>query len=231
MERANAPTLKDKTFKLYDVVSMLFVAVYLISQVASAKLFSFGPFQFPGAIIIFPFSYIFGDILTEVYGYARTRRTIWIGFFSAVLMAVTFWVVEKLPPAAGWLNQEAYEKILGIVPRVVLGSIVGYWVGEFVNSFVMAKLKIFTEGKHLWTRTIGSTLAGQAFDTAAFVLIAFSSMMPFPVLLKLSLSVYVFKVVYETVATPLTYAIVGYLKRIEGIDIYDRGTNFSPFRF
>lgn len=231
MDRVDAPTLTNKTFKFYDVVSMLFVAVYLISQVTSAKLFALGPFQFPGAIVIFPISYIFGDILVEVYGYARTRRTIWVGFVSAILMAATFWLVEKLPSAPGWLNQEAYEKILGIVPRVVLGSVVGYFVGEFVNSFVMAKLKVFTDGKHLWMRTISSTLVGQAFDTIAFVLIAFSNMMPMSVLFKLSASVYAFKVLYEALATPLTYAIVGYLKRVEGVDVYDRGTNFSPFKF
>jgi uncharacterized integral membrane protein (TIGR00697 family) len=231
IQAINAPLIKDRTFKLYDVVSTLFIAVFLIAQVTSTKLIAFGAFQFPGAIVIFPFAYIFGDILVEVYGYARTRRIIWLGFVSALLMALTFWIVQKLPAAASWPNQEAYEKILGIVPRIIVGSIAGYWVGEFVNSYVMARMKLFTSGKYLWTRTVGSTVTGQAFDTVVFVTIAFSGSVPVAVLVNLSASVYVFKVVYETVATPLTYAIVGFLKRVEGIDVYDRGTNFTPFKF
>lgn len=231
IQPVDAPAVGQRTFRYYDVIATLFVAVYLISQVASAKLFSFSIFQFPGAAIIFPFSYIFGDILTECYGYARTRRIIWLGFISAVLMALTFLVVQKLPPAPGWNNQEAYEKILGVVPRVVLGSIAAYWAGEFINSFVMAKLKVMTAGKYLWTRTIGSTVVGQAVDTIVFVVIAFSGLAGIPVLLRLSVSLYLFKVIYETLATPLTYLLVGWLKRAEGIDVYDRGTNFSPFKF
>ena len=217
--------------KYFDVIAMLFVAVYLISQVSSSKLFSLGSFQFPGAIIVFPISYIFGDILTEVYGYERTRRVIWTGFFSAVLLSVVLWVVELLPPAQGWTQQSAYEAILGVVPRVVLGSILAYWAGEFVNSFVMAKMKILTSGRHLWTRTVGSTVAGQAIDTIIFVTVAFTGVIPTPVLFKLIGSVYVFKVVYEILATPITYAVVGFLKRKEGFDIYDRNTNFTPFKF
>ncbi len=231
IERVDAPSIEGRAFRFYDVAATLFVAVYLISQVTSVKLFALGPFQFPGAAVIFPLSYIFGDILTECYGYARTRRIIWLGFFSAALMAVVFWIVELLPPAPGWSNQEAYVRILGQVPRVVLGSIVAYWAGEFANSFVMAKMKLLTQGKHLWTRTVSSTVVGQAFDTGVFVVIAFSGVVPASMLLRLSVSLYLFKVAYEVIATPITYIIVARLKRAEGVDLYDQGTDFTPFKF
>ncbi len=159
--------------KYFDVIATLFVAVYLISQVSSSKLIRIGSFQFPGAIIVFPISYIFGDILTEVYGYARTRRVIWLGFISVTLLSVVLWAVQILPAAPNWKNQEAYETILGFVPRIVLGSTLAYLCGEFVNSFVLAKMKILTKGRHLWARTIASTLLGQTVDSAIFIVVAF----------------------------------------------------------
>ena len=217
--------------KYFDIVAMLFIAVYLISQVSSSKLFSLGYFQFPGAIIIFPISYIFGDILTEVYGYSRTRRVIWVGFASVIILSVVLWIVQVLPPAQGWGQQQAYVAILGVVPRIVLGSISGYWAGEFTNSFVLAKMKIWTKGRHLWSRTIGSTVVGQVVDTVLFVLIAYVGIIPFSVLFKIVISVYLFKVAYEIVATPVTYVVVGFLKRVEGIDVYDYNTEFTPFKF
>jgi uncharacterized integral membrane protein (TIGR00697 family) len=227
----NVSTDYAKAPKYFDLVAVSFVSVYLISQVSSTKLFAFGRFQFPGAIIIFPIAYIFGDILTEVYGYARTRRVIWMGFFSATLMALVLFIVQYLPPAPGWLLQNAYESILGIVPRVVLGSILGYWAGEFTNSFVLAKMKIWTKGRYLWTRTIGSTLFGQAVDSIIFISIAFTGVVPLKLVLTVSVSLWLFKVLYEVIATPVTYAIVRFLKRAEGIDVYDHKTNFSPFRY
>jgi queuosine precursor transporter len=209
---------------------MAFIAVYLISQVSSAKLLALGRLSLPGAAVVFPLSYIFGDILTEVYGYAMTRRVIWVGFGAAVLMALVLWIVQVLPSAPGWSNQGAYEAILGVVPRMVAGSIFAYWAGEFTNSYVMAKMKVLTQGRHLWSRTIGSTVVGQAVDSGVFVSIAFSGRLPWPELLHVATSLYFFKVTYEVVATPLTYFAVSWLKKAEGLDVFDRGTNFSPFR-
>jgi queuosine precursor transporter len=209
---------------------MAFIAVYLISQVSSAKLFALGGLSLPGAAVIFPLSYIFGDVLTEVYGYAMTRRVIWVGFGAAVLMALVLWIVQVLPPAPEWANQEAYQAILGVVPRMVAGSIFAYWAGEFTNSYIMAKMKVFTEGRHLWSRTIGSTILGQAVDSAVFISVAFAGRLPWPALLHIAGSLYLFKVAYEIVATPLTYYVVAVLKKAEGLDVYDRETDFSPFR-
>ncbi len=217
--------------RYFDIVACVFVGVYLISQVSSAKLFSLGPFVFPGAVIIFPISYVFGDILTEVYGYARTRRVIWIGFGLAALLAVVLAIVQYLPAAPAWGFQTEYERILGIVPRVVLGSLLAYWAGEFLNSFVLAKMKIWTGGRMLWSRTIGSTVVGQLVDSIVVAAVAFGGVVPPTVLVTIAGSIYVFKVLYEIVATPITYLIVNRLKRAEGIDIYDTETNFSPFRF
>jgi queuosine precursor transporter len=217
--------------RFYDAISVLFVAVYLISQVASTKIISIGPLQLPGAIIIFPIAYIFGDILTEVYGYARTRRVIWLGFISAAFMAVVLMAVQYLPAGGRWDAQAAYDTILGFVPRIVLGSVLAYWAGEFANSYVLATMKLWTKGKMLWTRTIGSTIIGQAVDSVVFAAIAFGGTMPTPTLLKIMGSIYVVKVGYEIVATPITYWVVNGLKRAEGVDIYDYGTNFTPFRF
>jgi uncharacterized integral membrane protein (TIGR00697 family) len=215
----------------FDIVAVAFVSVYLISQVSSSKLFAIGPVQLPGAAVVFPLSYIFGDILTEVYGYARTRRVIWAGFGAAVLMALVLWVVQALPPAPGWRDQAAYEAILGVVPRMVLGSIVAYWAGEFTNSYVMAKMKVLTGGRYLWTRTVGSTVVGQAVDSAVFITVAFAGRLPWGALLQIASTLYLFKVAYEIVATPITYAVVKWLKRVEQVDVFDRSTDFTPFRF
>jgi uncharacterized integral membrane protein (TIGR00697 family) len=216
--------------RYFDVASMAFVAVYLISQVSSSKLFAIGGLQLPGAAVVFPLSYIFGDILTEVYGYARTRRVIWMGFASAVVMALVLWIVQALPPAPDWPNQAAYEAILGVVPRMVLGSIAAYWAGEFTNSYIMAKMKLLTQGRHLWTRTVGSTVVGQAVDSTVFILIAFAGRLAWGSLFQIAATLYLFKVAYEIAATPLTYLIVRWLKRVEGVDVFDRETDFTPFR-
>ena len=216
--------------RYFDVVAMAFVAVYLISQVSSSKLFVVGSLQLPGAAVVFPLSYVFGDILTEVYGYDRTRRVIWAGFASAILMALVLWVVQILPPAPGWPDQPAYEAILGVVPRMVLGSITAYWAGEFTNSYIMAKMKLLTNGRHLWTRTVGSTVIGQAVDSTVFILVAFAGRLPWGVLFQIAATLYMAKVVYEIAATPLTYWIVRQLKKAEGIDVFDRKTDFTPFK-
>jgi len=215
-------------FKWLSVITGLFVAVLLISNIASTKILNFGPFTFDGGTLLFPLSYIFGDILTEVYGYNRSRKVIWTGFFSAVLMAATLAIVVLLPAAEGWPWQEPFTALFGLVPRIVAGSLIAYFVGEFTNSFVLAKMKIWTKGKFLWSRTIGSTLVGEGLDTIIFVTIAFFGTMPMATLIAIIISNYVFKVGTEVIFTPVTYKTVSFLKRIEKEDYYDTNTNFNP---
>jgi uncharacterized integral membrane protein (TIGR00697 family) len=221
----------SKSFKHLDTITALFVTVLLISNVASTKIVAFGPLTFDGGTILFPLSYIFGDILTEVYGYARSRKVIWIGFVAALLMSITFIIVGALPPAADWPNQAAYEKILGLTPRIVIASLIAYFAGEFSNSFTLARLKLMTQGRWLWLRTISSTLIGQIVDTALFILIAFTGVVPNSLLWALIISNYLFKCGVEILFTPITYWITGWLKQEEREDFYDRNTDFNPFQF
>jgi len=225
---AQAATLR--AYRWYDLVMVAFVAILMISNVASTKILLLGPFTFDGGTILFPLSYIFGDVLTEVYGYARARRVIWAGFGAAALMAAVLAIVGALPAAPDWPNQEAYEAILGLTPRIVIASLVAYWVGSFANSWVMARLKLATAGRWLWLRTIASTLVGEGLDTALFVLIAFAGVLPPGLLAAVIASNYVFKVGVEALATPLTYLVVNGLKRAEHEDFYDDDTDFFPFR-
>jgi uncharacterized integral membrane protein (TIGR00697 family) len=208
----------------------LFVAVVLISNVASSKILVLGPFTFDGGTILFPISYIFGDILTEVYGYQQSRRVIWTGFGCALLMSLTFAVVGALPPAPGWEGQAAYLAILGQTPRIVIASLVAYFSGEFSNSFTLAKMKLLTQGRWLWTRTIGSTIVGEGVDTLLFVTIAFAGTLPMSLLVSVIISNYVFKTGFEAIATPFTYQVVSFLKHSEREDYFDYDTNFNPFR-
>lgn len=217
-------------FRYYDLVLVTFVAVLLISNVASTKLLLLGPFTFDGGTLLFPISYIFGDILVEVYGYARARRVIWTGFFFIGLMAAVLAVVGALPPAPGWGSQEAYMQILGVTPRIVLGSLLGYSVGSFTNSMVMAVMKVRTRGRWLWLRTIASTIVGEGVDTLVFVFVAFAGIYPSETLWPVIISNYVFKTALEALATPLTYAVTGILKRAEGVEIFDHDTDLNPFR-
>lgn len=219
-----------KGYGYFDLVMAIFVAVLLISNVASSKILDLGPFTFDGGTILFPISYIFGDILTEVYGYSRSRRVIWIGFGCAILMAVVFAIVGALPPAEGWRGQEAYMTILGQTPRIVFGSLIAYFAGEFSNSYTLAKMKVFTQGRWLWTRTIGSTIVGEGVDTLLFVLIAFYGLYAPSLLLSIIISNYLFKTGFEALVTPLTYLVVNTLKRVENEDYYDVDTDFNPFR-
>jgi len=219
-----------KRFKYLDIITVSFVSVLLISNVASTKILDLGAFTFDGGTILFPLSYIFGDILTEVYGYGRSRRVIWMGFFAAMLMSAVFMIVGALPPSPDWPHQEAYDAILGLTPRIVIASLVAYFVGEFVNSFILAKMKILTKGKYLWTRTIGSTLGGEFVDTAIFVAVAFWGVLPDEILPAILISNFVFKTMVEVLFTPVTYAVVNFLKRAESEDHYDYDTNFNPFQ-
>jgi len=223
--------LNTERFKYLDLITGLFVAVLLISNIASSKIVEIWKFTFDGGTILFPLSYIFGDILTEVYGFRRSRRVIWIGFFCAALMSLTLGLVGLIKPAVGWEYQEAYMRILGQTPRIVTASLIAYFAGEFSNSFVLAKMKIFTKGRWLFTRTIGSTIVGEGIDTVIFVVIAFLGVYPNNLVLLIIISNYIFKVSLEVLFTPLTYKIVGFLKRVEKVDWFDYRTNFNPFIF
>jgi queuosine precursor transporter len=219
----------SKSYQHLDSITALFVAVLLISNIASTKIVNFGWFTFDGGTLLFPLSYIFGDVLTEVYGYQRSRKVIWLGFCSALLMSLTLIIVGALPPAADWQYQTAYEQILGLAPRIVIASLIAYFVGEFSNSWILAKLKIFTRGKWLWSRTIASTLVGQLLDTGIFILISFTGVVSNSLLLTLIVSNYLFKCGVEILFTPATYVLTSWLKRQEQEDFYDVNTDFNPF--
>lgn len=214
-------------------ISAVFCTVLVVSNLTAIKPLSLPGLPFilmDGGNLLFPISYIFGDILVEVYGYAQSRRIIWLGFALNLFAAATFTLVALLPPAPGWGMQEAFAAILLQTPRVVLGSLAALWCGSFLNAFVMAKLKVRTRGRHLWLRTIGSTLAGQAVDSALFTFLAFAGVWPLALVIKISLWNFALKTTYEVVATPLTYVVVRRLKRAESSDPYDTHTDFSPFR-
>lgn len=219
----------EKSFKYLNLISIFFVAILLISNVASAKIVGWKWFAFDGGTLLFPLSYLFGDILTEVYGYKKSRGVIWSGFFCALIMMLIFVIVGWLPSAPGWENQDAYEKILGLTPRIVIASLIAYACGEFSNSFVLAKMKILTKGRWLWTRTISSTLVGELVDSILFILIAFSFILPGSLIFTLIISNYIFKSAIEIILTPLTYKAIAFLKREENEDHYDYNTNFNPF--
>jgi len=211
----------------FVIVTAIFVTCLITANIIAVKVISFGSIILPAAIFIFPLSYIFGDVLTEVYGYRWARRVIWLGFICNLIFVVFAWVGQKLPPALFWEGQEAYESILGYTPRLLVASFCGYIVGEFANSFILAKMKILTRGRWLWSRTIGSTVVGQGLDTSIFIILAYIGTPTFvPIMI---LHHWLAKTAIETVATPLTYAVVNYLKKKEAVDAYDYETNFSPF--
>ncbi|PKB19621.1 hypothetical protein B0I00_1859 [Novosphingobium kunmingense] len=217
-------------FRYFDYVMAAFVAILLLSNlIGAAKLATLGGWTFGAGIMFFPISYVIGDVLTEVYGYANARRCVWAGFAALLFMAFMSWVVVALPPAAGWDGQGAYESVFGSTWRIVAASVIAFWAGEFVNSFVLAKMKILTAGKQLWTRTIGSTLFGQAVDSLIFYPIAFLGIWSTGQVLTVMVTNWLLKVLWEALLTPVTYAVVGWLKRREGVDVFDRGTDFSPF--
>ena len=218
-------------FRSFDVVMAAFVAILLLSNViGAAKVSSLGGWEFGAGILFFPLGYVIGDVLTEVYGYARARRVIWAGFAALLFMAFMSWVVVALPPAPGWEGQAAYESVFGQVWRIVIASITAFWAGEFVNSYVMARMKIWTGGKHLWSRTIGSTVVGQGVDSIIFYPLAFWGLWSQEQVISVMITNWLLKVGWEVVLTPVTYVVVGWLKRKEGVDIFDEGTNFSPFK-
>ena len=223
-----------KTYRYYDLIMAGFVCVLLcanligVSKVTQISLFG-SDFAFGAGNLFFPLSYLFGDILTEVYGYARSRKVVWAGFGAMLFASVMSLVIVNLPPADGWQGQEVIEAAFGSTWRIALASLVGYFCGEFANSVTLAKLKVLTQGRLLWTRTIGSTIVGEAFDTAVFYPLAFYGVWSNELLLSVMAANYLIKVTWEVVATPFTYRIVGALKRAEGEDYYDTNTNFTPF--
>ncbi len=213
----------------FVIVTAIFVTCLITANIVGVKFANFGPFNLPAAVVLFPLSYIVGDILTEVYGYRQARRVIWLGFFCDLIFVVFAWIGQMLPPASSWENQSAYETILGYTPRLLAASFLGYLVGEFGNSFILARMKIITKGKWLWSRTISSTVIGQGLDTVIFIIGAFwgaSFFTPMMILYH-----WAAKVAIEIVATPFTYMAVNSLKRSEGVDTYDTNTNFNPFVF
>lgn len=218
-----------RRFRYLDVLTIGFVVVLLVSNLVGPKICQIGPLKVSGAQLLFPITYICGDVFTEVYGYAASRRAIWLGFFAMALLSIMGMLAVALPPAPDWHNQQAFAIVFGLVPRFAIASLVAYWAGEFTNSYTLAKLKLLTNGKWLWTRTIGSTITGQAVDTAVVIVIAFAGYTPLKTIGIVILSSYLTKVIYEALATPLTYIVVAWLKRVEQVDAYDRSTNFNPF--
>ena len=217
-------------YRYFEYIMAAFVAILLLSNlIGASKLASVGGYTFGAGIMFFPISYVLGDVLTEVYGYAHARRCVWAGFAALVFMAFMSWVVVGLPPAAGWTGQAAYESVFGNTWRIVAASVIAFWAGEFVNSFVLAKMKILTGGRKLWSRTIGSTVFGQAVDSALFYPIAFLGIWSNTQVIEVLVTNWLLKVLWEVLLTPVTYAVVGWLKAREGAEVFDTGTNFSPF--
>ncbi len=226
-----ATAVSGRPLRYYDVVMAAFVAVLLLSNIiGAAKLSQVEGYVFGAGILFFPISYVLGDVLTEVYGYARARRVIWVGFGALLFMAFMSWAVVAMPPAPGWDGQAAYESVFGQVPRIVLASITAFWAGEFVNSYVLARMKIWTQGRMLWTRTIGSTVVGQGVDSLIFYPVAFLGIWSTEQVVTVMITNWGLKVLWEALLTPVTYAVVGALKRREGMDLFDEGTDFTPFR-
>ena len=237
LQRIEGTAAGPRQFRYFDYVMVAFVTILLLSNLIGAgkravvDLPLIGPWPFGAGVLFFPVSYVIGDVLTEVYGYAHARRCIWAGFVALLFMVVMSVVVVALPPDAGWTGQAAYEAVFGQTPRIVFASVFAFWAGEFVNSYVLARMKIWTQGKMLWTRTIGSTVFGQAIDSALFYPLAFLGAAGWTAgqVATVALTQWVIKVTWEALLTPATYAVVGWLKRREGVDVFDTATDFSPF--
>lgn len=233
----DAAAAAARPFRYFDFVMAAFVTILLLSNIIGAgkraviDLPLIGEWPFGAGILFFPISYVIGDILTEVYGFAAARRCIWAGFGALLFMAFMSWIVVALPPDAGWTGQAAYESVFGQVPRIVMASIVAFWAGEFVNSYVLARMKLWTQGRMLWSRTIGSTFVGQGVDSALFYPLAFLGAAGWSTdqVILVALTQWALKVAWEVILTPVTYAVVGGLKRREGVDVFDSNTDFTPF--
>lgn len=231
VHKIDATALGGRPLRYFDFVMAAFVVILLLSNlIGAAKLSTLGGVTFGAGILFFPLGYVIGDVLTEVYGYARARRCVWAGFVAMLFMALMSWVVVALPPAAGWPGQAAYEAVFGSTWRIVFASLVAFWAGEFTNSFVLARMKVLTQGKHLWMRTIGSTVVGQGVDSLLFYPLAFYGQWSDAQVLTVMVTNWAMKVGWEALLTPVTYGVVNMLKRREGLDVYDEATDFTPFR-
>jgi uncharacterized integral membrane protein (TIGR00697 family) len=227
---AGAAPARVRSYRYYDLVMAAFVTVLLCANlIGASKVAQVGGLAFGAGVLFFPLSYIFGDVLTEVYGYARARKVVWAGFAAMAFASVMSAVVLAFPPAPGWPHQAAFETVFGNTPRIVLASLVAYFCGEFTNSYVLARLKVRTEGRFLWLRTIGSTIAGEGVDSLIFYPLAFLGVWTSALVLQVMVTNYLVKVGWEAVITPLTYRVVNFLKRAEAEDYYDRDTDFTPF--
>ncbi len=218
-------------YRYLDALTTAFVVILLVSNLIAQKVCSIGPFAVSGAVLLFPITYIFGDIFTEVYGFAASRRAIWLGFFGTALLYLMGTIIIALPPAPGWPNQQAFSTVFGFIPRILAASLGAFWAGEFANSYTMARLKLLTNGRKLWTRTIGSTIVGQAVDTTLVIFLTFVGVIPFRILVGMIATSYALKVAYEVLATPLTYLVINRLKDAEQADAFDHHENFNPFSF
>ena len=231
-----------RRFRYLDALTTTFVVILLVANLVAQKVFRVGPFHLvgplsipafstSGAMVLFPITYIFGDIFTEIYGYAASRRAIWLGFFGTALLYAVSAIVIALPSDPEFKNQQAFVTVFGILPRILVASLAAFWAGEFANSYTMAKLKLITKGRWLWTRTVGSTVVGQFVDTSLVIFLTFVGMFTAHKMVEIIVTGYVLKVLYEIAATPVTYLVVNFLKHAEHIDTFDTHTNFNPFRF
>lgn len=230
-----------RSYRYLDALTTAFVVILLVSNLIAQKIcllgpvsiggWSLGPFAVSGAVLLFPITYIFGDVFTEVYGYAASRRAIWLGFFGTALLYVIGAVVIALPSAPGWRNEQAFATVFGFIPRILAASLIAFWAGEFANSYTLARMKLLTNGRMLWTRTVGSTVVGQAVDTVLVITLTFGGVYPARVLVNVIATGYALKVGYEVIATPLTYVVINWLKRAEHADAFDRHEDFNPFSF
>ncbi len=217
--------------KYLDLIAAVFVTAIIVSNIVASKIGAFGSYFLPVGVVIFPVAYILGDILTEVYGFAAMRRVIWIGFLCNLIAVITYWIARSIPSAPFYADQAAFDTIFGATPRLLGASFIAYLIGSFTNSFIIAKMKIRTKGKHLWMRTISSTVIGEGIDSFVFIAVAFTGVFESAQIHSLILTQWIFKSVVEIVVTPLTYVIVRFLKKAEGIDHFDHKTSFSPFHF
>lgn len=215
-------------FRLLPIISSIFVGVLILSNILATKMVQLGPFVFDGGTLLFPISYIFGDVLTEVYGYKQSRKVIWTGFAMLILATLNIWIIGALPAEESWTLQSDFNNILLQMPRIAIASILGYFSGEYSNSVVLSKLKVHTKGKHLWMRTIGSTLVGELLDSVIFVAVAFAGIYDTSVLIVIAFSNYLFKTCIEAVFTPITYAVIAFTKKQEQIDVFDIGETYNP---
>jgi len=220
-----------RRYKYLDALTTMFVVILLVSNLVAQKICMIGPFPVSGAVLLFTITYIFGDVFTEVYDFSASRRAIWLGCFGTVLLYLMGSIVIALPSAPGWKNQEAFQVVFGFLPRIQTASLIAFWAGDFANSYTMARMKLLTNGKKLWTRTIGSTVVGQGVDTALVITLTFGGLYPVLTLAKMIFTGYLLKVGYEVLATPITYLIIGRLKASEHADAFDRNENFNPFHF